>query len=321
MDKQRHPQRVAGVERVAVAGAGTMGPGIAVTFARAGYAVRLTDSNREALDKARTTVDNVISALASGGLLNTQQRDCVQRNLRFGDTLETALADTDLVVEAIPEVLDIKQSFFGRAEGLVRSDTILATNTSGLSVTRIAEGLREPARLVGMHWSNPPHLIPVVEVIAGERTSTSTANTMRAVVASLGLTPISVLKDVPGFVQNRILYAVLREALHLLESGVASAEDIDAVTKWGIGMKLSVIGPLELLDVAGLDIYSKVASYLNKDLSASTSVSEVVAGNVRAGHLGIKTGQGLFEYQADSLPALVQKRARLLLAARKALSE
>jgi 3-hydroxybutyryl-CoA dehydrogenase/5-formyl-3-hydroxy-2-methylpyridine 4-carboxylate dehydrogenase len=126
---------------------------------------------------------------------------------------------------------------------------------------------------------------------------------------------------VPGFVENRILYAIMREALHLLDQEVASAEDIDAIVKWGVGYKLSVIGPLELLDVAGLDIYHSVASYLNADLNASSEVSAIVRDKVAKGELGIKSGKGLFEYESDEIPALMQRRMRLLLGAKRALTE
>jgi 3-hydroxybutyryl-CoA dehydrogenase/5-formyl-3-hydroxy-2-methylpyridine 4-carboxylate dehydrogenase len=171
-----------------------------------------------------------------------------------------------------------------------------------------------------MHWSNPPHLIPVIEVIRGDRTSQATVEATRRVVERLEMIPVLVRRDVPGFVENRILYAIMREALHLLEQGIASAEDIDTITKWGIGYKLAVIGPLELLDVAGLDIYQSVASYLNADLSSRTDVSPLITSKVQAGELGIKAGRGLFEYRPEQIPPLMQRRMKLLMAARKALS-
>jgi 3-hydroxybutyryl-CoA dehydrogenase/5-formyl-3-hydroxy-2-methylpyridine 4-carboxylate dehydrogenase len=172
-----------------------------------------------------------------------------------------------------------------------------------------------------MHWSNPPHLIPVIEIIRGERTGDSVVAATREVVERLGMLPVVVQRDVPGFVENRILYAIMREALHLLEEGIATPEDIDTITRWGIGYKLAVIGPLELLDVAGLDIYHSVASYLNADLSSRTDVSPLVRQKVAAGELGIKTGKGLFAYTAESIPPLMQRRMRLLLASRKTLSQ
>jgi 3-hydroxybutyryl-CoA dehydrogenase/5-formyl-3-hydroxy-2-methylpyridine 4-carboxylate dehydrogenase len=225
------------------------------------------------------------------------------------------------VVEAIPERLGLKQQFFAEAEREVSPETILASNTSGIPITKLGEAVARPERVIGMHWSNPPHLIPVVEVIRGERTSQATVDATRRIVERVGMIPVVVRRDVPGFVENRILYAIMREALHLLEEGIASAEDIDTITRWGIGYKLAVIGPLELLDVAGLDIYDSVASYLNADLSRRADVSPLIKRKVEAGELGIKTGRGLFEYTPDGIAALMQRRMRLLLASRRALSE
>ncbi len=170
-----------------------------------------------------------------------------------------------------------------------------------------------------MHWSNPPHLIPVIEVIKGAQTDGTTVETIKEIIAKIGMVAGIVDKDVPGFVENRILYAIMREALHLLDEGVASAQDIDTITKWGIGYKLAVIGPLELLDVAGLDIYTAVASYLNKDLSNNTGISSTVTEKVEEGKLGLKTQGGLFEYTPEQIAELAQKRGRLLVATKKAL--
>ena len=159
-----------------------------------------------------------------------------------------------------------------------------------------------------MHWSNPPHLIPVIEVIKGAQTDGTTVETIKEIIAKIGMVAGIVDKDVPGFVENRILYAIMREALHLLDEGVASAQDIDTITKWGIGYKLAVIGPLELLDVAGLDIYTAVASYLNKDLSNNTGIFNTVTKKVEEGKLGLKTQGGFFEYTPEQIAELAQKR-------------
>ena len=179
---------------------------------------------------------------------------------------------------------------------------MLASNTSGIPITTLGAAVSDPGRVVGMHWSNPPHVIPVIEVIRGEKTSQEAVDLTWAMVEKIGMVPAEVKRDVAGFVENRILYAIMREALHLLDEGVASAEDIDKITKWGIGYKLAVIGPLELLDMAGLDIYTAVASYLNKDLSNDTGISSTVTSKVDEGKLGIKTQGGLFEYTPEQDP-------------------
>ncbi len=308
-----------GVKTVAVIGAGTMGPGMSAVFASHGFDVRLADIQPEVLARAKTTVDGVYKTLIAGGLLLPAAADAGR--LRYTADVREALAGADFVVEAIPERLDLKQRFFAEAERIVTAGAILASNTSGIPITKLGEAVTRPERVIGMHWSNPPHLIPVIEVIRGDRTSQAAVDATRSVVERLGMIPVVVRRDVPGFVENRILYAIMREALHLLEEGIATAEDIDTITRWGIGYKLAVIGPLELLDVAGLDIYHSVASYLNADLSRRGDVSPLITRKVEAGELGIKAGRGLYEYTPDRIATLMQRRMRLLVASRRVLSE
>ena len=170
-----------------------------------------------------------------------------------------------------------------------------------------------------MHWSNPPHIVPVVEVVAGERTSAETAAWMAETVRGLGLIPVPVKRDVPGFVENRILYAILREALDLVDDGVIEAEDLDTCVSWGIGYKLAVVGPLALLDMAGLDIYRSVAGYLNRELSGRRDVSPLVAALTAEGSLGLKSGAGIYGYRAEQAATLPAQRAATFVALRRVL--
>jgi 3-hydroxybutyryl-CoA dehydrogenase/5-formyl-3-hydroxy-2-methylpyridine 4-carboxylate dehydrogenase len=307
--------------KVAVIGSGTMGPGMAATFARQGFETTLFDIKPEQLEKARGAVDFVYTTLTNGGFMTTEEAYAGRGRLTYTDDLATALDGAEFVVETVPERKDIKQQVYRDIEALVGEDVIIASNTSGIPISEIASVTKRPGRVVGMHWSNPPHLIPVIEVIRGAETSDETANATVAMVEAIGMVPAIVDKDIAGFVENRILYAIMREALHLLDEGVASAEAIDTITKWGIGYKLAVIGPLELLDVAGLDIYNSVASYLNADLNASADISSTVTSKVAAGKLGMKTQGGLFEYTPEKIQQLQQQRGRKLVATRKALSD
>jgi 3-hydroxybutyryl-CoA dehydrogenase/5-formyl-3-hydroxy-2-methylpyridine 4-carboxylate dehydrogenase len=172
---------------------------------------------------------------------------------------------------------------------------------------------------VGTHWSNPPHLIPMIEVIPGERTSGETVDTAVALVERIGYEAV-VEREVPGFVENRILYAIMREAVDLVDRGIIDADGMDRCVRWGIGYKLAVIGPMELLDMAGLDIYQAVGSYLNQDLSNSSEVSKTITDRTAEGKLGMKTGGGLYEYTPERIDQLRAERARKLVAVRKALS-
>lgn len=309
------------VQTVTVVGAGTMGPGMAATFARHGMDVRLTDVKEDILEKAKGQVDVVYNVLTDNGFMTEEEAEAGRARITYTLDLDEAVDGADFVLEAIPEKKEIKQSFFQNVEPKVSDDTILASNTSGIPITQIQEVVEHPERVVGMHWSNPPHLIPVIEVIRGQGTSDATIDAVRRVVERIDMLSVYVKKDVPGFLENRVLYAIMREALHLLEEDVASAADIDTIVKWGIGYKLSVIGPLELLDVAGLDIYNSVASYLNAELSDEEGVSDFVTEKVEKGELGLKTGGGLFEYEPDEIPQLMGRRMKKLLDVKKALTD
>jgi len=170
-----------------------------------------------------------------------------------------------------------------------------------------------------MHWSNPPHIIPMIEVIGGEQTAPETVETIRDLIRSLGLLPVVVKKDVPGFVENRVLYALLREVVDLVERGVIEPEDVDTCVSWGIGYKLSVVGPMALLDMAGLDIYNSVSTFLNSDLSDRKDVAPMVGQKIAAGTLGIKSGEGIFSYSPERITELQRERAHKLVAIRRIL--
>lgn len=307
------------IHRVALLGAGTMGPGMAAVLAAHGLEVRLQDINPEMLDRAQQGIPTIFGGLVRGGFLTEDAAASGMQRIAYTADLEEALRGVEFVLEAIPEKLSLKQQVFEHVETLVSAETVLASNTSGIPITEIGRSCRQPARVVGMHWSNPPHLIPVIEIIRGERTSDETVETTCDLARRAGMIPVLVRRDVPGFVENRILYAIMREALALLDQGVASAEDIDTIVRWGIGYKLAVIGPLALLDVAGLDIYHSVASYLNRDLNSSPDVSLLVRQKVQRGELGIKTGRGLFTYTPEQIASLGAARARRLMAVKRAL--
>ncbi len=302
------------VRRAAVIGTGTMGPGMGAVLARAGIAVAMYDVSEEALDRSKAGV-----GLAEGVLdqLDTPQVD--GGSVRYTADLANALQDVDFVFEAVPEKLEIKHEVFQDLERHVAADTILASNTSGIPITKIAEGCEHPERVVGTHWSNPPHLIPMIEVIPGERTNEETVDAAVALVERIGYEAV-VEREVPGFVENRILYAIMREAVDLVDRGIIDADGMDRCVRWGIGYKLAVIGPMELLDMAGLDIYQAVGSYLNQDLCNSTEVSNTITDRTAEGKLGMKTGGGLYEYTPERVDQLRAERARKLVGVRKALS-
>ncbi len=301
--------------RVAVVGLGTMGPGMAATLARGGCEVACFDVDQAKLARVPAEVEAAHAVLDRIGGKAAPARGA----LRTAATLGDAVRDADFVIENVPEQLALKQRVFAELERLAPAHAVLASDTSGIPIGRLQEAVQDKTRVVGMHWSNPPHIIPMIEVIAGPHTSEATVTRTRELVRHLGLLPVLVRKDVPGFVENRVLYAIMRECLSLVEQGVIEPEALDTCVQWGIGFKLAVIGPMALLDVAGLDIYQSVASYLNADLDTRADVPSYVTDRTAAGHLGMKSGRGIYDYTPERIAALRGARAAALVAVRRTL--
>ena len=301
--------------RVALMGTGTMGPGMGAVLARAGMQVRMYDTSAEALERAKAGYDLAWS------VLDRLETPAVEGgSATYVSNVADALADAEFVIEAVPEKLELKQQVYAEYEEHVGPDVILASNTSGIPATKIAANLAHPERVVVMHWSNPPHLIPMIEVVPGEQTSQAAIEGTIAVVEDVGYYPCLLKKEVPGFVENRVLYAIMRECLALVDEGVIGREELDLNVKWGIGYKLAVIPPMQLLDMAGMDIYTSVAGYLNPDLSNAAEVSPTIRSLVEQGRLGIKTRGGLFDYTDEEIGQLRAQRGAKLVAVRKALA-
>lgn len=291
-----------------------MGPGIAALLARAGLTVSAYDLSEAQRDQAPTAITAATAVLDR---LGGPEKSVI--TVRICATLAECVADADLVIENVPESLPIKRAVIAEVIAAVSRACIVASDTSGIPITALQQGMAGPDRVVGMHWSNPPHLIPMVEVVAGAETSAETQRAVVALVRALGIVPVEIGKDVPGFVENRILYAIMREAIDLVERGVVSPEDLDTCVRWGIGYKLAVIGPMALLDMAGLDIYQAVASYLNGSLCARVDVPEFITDRTASGKLGLKSGEGVFGYADADLSALRTQRIDRLIDVRRAL--
>jgi 5-formyl-3-hydroxy-2-methylpyridine 4-carboxylic acid 5-dehydrogenase len=299
--------------RIAIIGLGSMGPGMAARLARGGHEVCGQDVNPAALDRANQLQPMIAATL--DGLEITDQKG----GMAFVPTLEEAVAEADLVIENVPEKVEVKAQVYAALDGLISPQVIVASDTSGIPITTLQGHISHPERFVGMHWSNPPHIIPMIEVIAGQQTAPATVAFIQNLIRSLDLLPVTLKRDVAGFVENRVLYALLRECVDLVEQGVIDPQDLDTCVRWGIGYKLSVVGPMRLLDMAGLDIYQSVASFLNAQLCNRDDVSPMVSRATEQGRLGMKSGAGLFEYSADDLASLPRERAARLVAVRRAL--
>ncbi|HEV7416543.1 MAG TPA: 5-formyl-3-hydroxy-2-methylpyridine 4-carboxylate 5-dehydrogenase [Tianweitania sediminis] len=302
------------IERIAIIGMGTMGPGMAARLARGGLQVSAYDLAPAAIERAQAMQGMAEGVLDSLGIAATGAG-----SVRFTDDMAVAVSGADLVIENVPEKIEVKAQVYRQIDGLVSAETIVASDTSGIPITQLQAHISNPARFVGMHWSNPPHIIPMIEVIAGEQTAPETVHTIRDFIRSLGLLPVVVKKDVPGFVENRVLYALLREVVDLVERGVIEPEDVDTCVSWGIGYKLAVVGPMALLDMAGLDIYNSVSTFLNADLADRKDVAPMVGQKIAAGTLGLKSGEGIYSYTPERITELQRERARKLVAIRRIL--
>ena len=300
------------IRKIGVAGAGTMGTGIAQLFAQSGYRVTWYNRSAGGLERGLAGVRRNQGILTESGALSTgEARDSVTR---LEPTLELSdLAAADFVIETITEDLEAKNRLFRSLTRICRPDAILTTNTSWLSISELAEAVSPPERFSGFHFLNPAHLIPLLEVIPGKATSDQTVDLAMDLARRIGKQPIVVRKEVPGYVSVRLQAALVREAVHLVEEGVATSEEIDIAMKDGLGIRWALLGPLEIADLGGLDVFNIVTRSLNPHLSAAQGGLGLLESLVASGRLGIKSGSGFYEYSGDESAKVLDARDRRLL--------
>lgn len=300
------------IQNIVIAGAGTMGYSMAQIFARYNYQVTIYDLSDKALDNARKRIDENMETLVEEKELTEKQKKQYLQNLSY-TTEKKCFEDCDIVIESIIEKLEIKQNFYQEISRIVKEDAILATNTSGLSINAIADGIYKPERFIGMHWFNPSHLILLIEIIRGDYTHDDVAQAIYDLSLAIDKKPVIVNQDVPGFVANRIQFAVLREALDLVEKGVVSKEGMDDVMKYGLGFRYACLGPLEVADFGGLDTFHHISEYLMKDLCNNPEVPVLLDECYKKGHYGVKTQEGFYNYHnGKDLSATEQRDEKLL---------
>ena len=306
--------------RIAVVGAGIMGHGIAQAFAQKGYPVNLYDVDSGVLDKALQSIRSNLCTFVESGVANEAFIEETLSMIRPVTSLDYAVLDADFVVEAAPEDLELKRDLFNQMDAYTHDDAILASNTSMLPISQFGAGTSKRDKLIITHWFNPPHIVPVVEVVMGKETSKETFSFTFNLLKRIGKQPVKVLKEIPGFLINRIQTAMFREVLSLLEQGMASPEDLDLAVKASFGLRLGVMGVLETMDLAGLDLMLKGTDYLYKYLDNAIEPHSVLKEKVDHHHLGAKTGKGFFLYPPDEKQgtSAVKERDKKLLAILKA---
>ncbi len=300
------------IRTIGVAGAGIMGSGITQVFTQNGYDAILYDLTDEILRGAMDRIWLNQKSLIERDLLS-ETGAAEARNRLTPTTDREDLRDVDFLVEAITERIDIKKDFLGTMDGLVKEEAIFVSNTSGLSITKIAEKMERKGQFAGMHWWNPPYLVPLVEVIKGDQTTEETAKLVINLSTKVGKKAVLVLKDAPGFIGNRLQFALFREAIHIVERGIASPEDVDTAMKMGLGFRLPIIGPFETADLGGLDTFLAISNYLFKEISSQIEASPWLKKLVEKNHLGVKTGKGFYDYPGDTARRVIQRRDKKFL--------
>jgi len=302
--------------RVAVLGAGSMGPGIAAVFSAAGFESHIYARRLAAGGAAQRRAESQRELLWDHGLAT--HADTV---IRASHDLEEALEGVGLVIEAISENLEEKADLFATVEQFVGADVVLASTTSGLDIGRISSGARHPGRFLVTHFWNPAHLVPLVEVMGGKETESSLLDWVEDLLRRIGKYPVRLNRYAPGFIGARLQQAVVREAIALLQAGVASAEDIDAATRLSFGARFPVLGPLETTDVGGLDVIAAIHAYLLADLDCSTQPQTLLRELVASGDLGVKTGRGFYDWSKRDPVELTERRDEELIRRVKSLHQ
>lgn len=306
---------------IAVIGAGTMGHSIAQVFALTGFQVALTDSDTEVLESAISRIQANLQICVEHGFVNEDQAATVPSRITLMPSQDGAVTQADFIIEAVFENLAVKHEVLRQLEMHCSAEAIIASNTSSFRVADMANVLGRPDRFLVTHFWNPPHIVPIVEVVRGDHTSAETIETTTDLLKAAGKRPVLVKKDIPGFVGNRLQHALRREAIALVDQGIADPEDVDLIAKLSFGLRLPVVGPLETVDLGGLDLTQAIQTYLLSELDRSTEPTQLIQDKVARGELGAKAGKGFYEWPPGRLDRIIQQRDEALLEMVKWLEE
>ncbi len=289
------------LESVAVIGAGLMGHGIAQVFAAKGHDVSLSDLDDGILETAFENIRANLTLMAEKGMISSSHIAPALERVTLIPVMAEAVQGARVVFEAVSENRELKQNLFAQMDALCPEETLLATNTSVISITEIAQKARKRGRILGTHFWNPPYLIPLVEVIRGQDTDGRSMERAFSLLKRAGKHPVRVNRDVPGFVGNRLQHALWREAISIVEQGIADAATVDECIRFGFGLRLPVLGPMENVDMVGTDLTLAIHDYLFKHLARSAEASPLLKRYVEEGRLGFKSGEGFQKWSSDDI--------------------
>ncbi|MGA8481053.1 MAG: 3-hydroxyacyl-CoA dehydrogenase family protein [Chthoniobacterales bacterium] len=304
------------ISRVGVVGTGLMGSGIAAVFAAAGRTVFLFDKDPKRLDEATKKIVEIYEEMRRAGLTSLSQAEILSHIKPVSELAD--LRTVEFIIEAVPEVLEIKQALYRELETMVAEGVILASNTSGFMPSKLSEFLAHPERFIVAHFWNPPHAIPLVEVVPSQHTSAPVVERTIALLRESRAEPVLVEKEIPGFIGNRLQYAILREALAIVRSGAASPEAVDTVMKASLGRRYATVGPLETADLGGLDTFLTIASHLMPELAKDEDVLNLMRTRVEAGDTGLRSGKGFYPWPPERADEVIKRRNADLLRRRLA---
>lgn len=296
--------------KIGIAGAGTMSSSMALIFVKNGFDTVMHVRSLASAERAENSIRIALSSDIEAGILTEAEAEELIGKLKFSMDSQ-CFSDRDLIVESIAENLSIKQDYWEMISKLVPESCVLATNTSGLSINAIAERIQGKHRFLGMHWFNPPHLVPLIEIIQGDETDDASAQLVWDIALQLNKKPVICKKDAPGFIANRIQYAVLRECMEIVERGIADPDAVDAAMKYGLGFRYAALGPFEVADLGGLDVFYHISEYLNADLSNATEPQKLIRECYENGNFGVKTGKGIYDYSNGRDTEVRQQRDTL----------
>jgi len=292
---------------VGIVGGGLMGAGIATKFALAGHEALVLEVSLQRRATIPAVVEGILQELLEAGVINPVAAAAASARIKLVEGLP-ALAGASLVIEAIPEVLALKLELYRELEAVLAPDALLASNTSGFMPDTLSAGLARPERFLNTHFWNPPHAIPLVEVVPGTRTAPAAVEQTVAVLRAIGAEPVVLRKAVPGFIGNRLQFAIMREALHLVRTGVADPETVDTVMKASLGRRYGIVGPFEAADLGGLETFLRVAQHLLPAMAGDGRELEVLQARLDRGEKGAASGQGFYTWTEERRAAVRRKR-------------